>query len=160
MVKVEAFQCFTNETYKLLQKLRKKKILNDEEYINFGECRNIKEVKDLLQKNFSIKETEIIPIWHYIIYKGWKWKRANKSESTVFNEPQNQFMKKLLSKNGIYERDQCLRDDLTNNQISIQIKQLEEMAFIVSFRTSKKCDNKTFFVINPEIIQTEIRATA
>ena len=160
MVKVEVFQCFTNETYKLLQKLHKKKILNDEEYITFGECQNIKEVKELLNKNFSIKETEITPIWHYIIYKGWGWKRANKSESTVFNDSQSQFMKKLLSKNGIYERDQCLREDLTNNQISTQIKELEDMGFIVSFRTSKKYDNKTFFVINPEIIKTEIRVTA
>lgn len=156
MVKIEVFQCFTNETYKLLQQLRKKKILSDQEYIALGECKNMAEVKSLICKNFSIQEKEIEATWTYIINEVWKWKRSNKQESTVYNNYQSAFIKELLKNNGIYERDRCQQQLLTDGQISTQIKEVEEMQSIIAIRTSKKYGDKTIYAINPEIIK-EVR---
>ena len=151
MVKIDVFQSFTHETYKTLQQLRRKKSITDEEYIAFGECKTLKEVKIMIHKTFSITEKQINPIWMHIINNLWRWKRANPQESTVYNNQQSSFIKELLNNNGIYERNTCLRNILTDIQISTHIKELEEMQQIISLRTSKKCGNKTIYALHPDV---------
>lgn len=156
MVNLEVFRCFTKETYNLFQELHKKKIISDEEYGKLERCENIKEAMILIQRNFSITENEIMPLWKYIIYSSWKWKRANRKESNVFNDTQSSFIKELTKKNGVYERNKCLNESFTDQQISTQIRELEDMNYISSLRISKKHGNKTIFILNPEMMR-EIR---
>ncbi len=152
MVDVFTFRCFTNDTYKLFHKLHKKKIINDEKYIKLGQCPSKKQAFKIVSECFSISEQIHQEIWKYL-FSQIRWIRCKPRESIYFNEWQIIFFLELMKYNGVITRNHCLKEILTDQQISTQITQLEQMNFICSVKVRRSFGNTTIFIFNPEMIK-------
>jgi len=86
-------------------------------------------------------------MWNFVM--NWNDKRG-KENDTTFNQEQSKFVKKLLLHNGVYSRDECQREILTDQQIRNQITALEDMDIVICIRTKKAYDNKSLYIIHPK----------
>ena len=142
------FECLTEDSYATIKKLNRKEIISDGAYKELEDCKCIREERRVILKFYKISELELKDLmWNFVM--NWNDKRG-KENDTTFNQEQSKFVKKLLLHNGVYSRDECQREILTDQQIRNQITALEDMDIVICIRTKKAYDNKSLYIIHPK----------
>lgn len=149
----EPFQCFSNETYEKIRYLNRKKIIEEDVYKQLEDCESVKELKRIILAYFSFKDQLVDKIWRIFREEIWIWKRCHREESTYFNDYQLVFINELIKNNGVYSRERCQKEILTDCQITRDLIPLEETEIIFSFKTKKMYGNHIIYIIHPLLMK-------
>lgn len=145
------FDYMTEESYQLLKNMHQTKEIDDKMFIELANTRNIKQLEEVFKKNYNISTQEqITKIWFNFINK-WKWDRDDKENCTVFNEWQSIFIKKLLCNGGVYTKEQCQREILTEFQTYSQLVQLERNNIIFHLKSKRLFGNRIVYILNKKV---------
>jgi len=151
----KGFICLDRESYDKINELhRKKKSIPDEFYFEREDAKNytqlIKAIKKYIVINSKEKCQELL--WDFIKELERKCERAKKTEANISHI---RFFYQLLSNFGVYTKEQCQRDILTESQIKENISYLEDLNWIVSIKTKRLHGSKTVFMVNLNKIKEE-----
>lgn len=141
------FECLNRESYRKIRELNRRKVIPDTLYKEMEDTQSFRQLLKVLQDHFTLSPTAIPPTWLKIINQMWQWDRRDPDNRTVFNEFQSIFVKELLNRGGIYLREECQKEILTDAQISKHITNLEKQNLILSLRTRPHHGNKTIFIL-------------